>query len=617
MEGKNRSSREAVHWRVCLALFLISFGVGMAVPDSPWENVMNYILPYAVKYFPPIYETFYSVIPTHADYGWVLGKYYRPLFYLPFVIGYMIAGDNFLLWHLIYSMELGAVCVMGYLLFSSLSADPRRNFLAALLFAFSPPILCITWSITYVELVPVFLYLASLTCFQHSSKSRKLFILTVVLSTCCMFAYELLRALLPLSMIALLTKDRNKTKMLLMMVTLATSAALLFATLVVIGGDISAVTYSILNTWRYFPFKSPTPHGELEMRPPLTPELHIMHNLFQLVYPFFIGGCLIVFVSALTNFLRPKYCGMTGGILLISAFAIPPIRFYSFDGHILFTSESFAHLSFFSMLLLLGLILKVWRERGARAHSLVVLSALLLVTGVTYMFAPVGLTRYDVSSRTYIYVLPFLSWIISDAVIGMKDRAIRILLAIFMIMLAYHVVAEAVNQSAYMRARASVDYESYSMISSLNLSNSTVGTTHCVEMILPYQLRALRDQNFSTTRFTCVPYDSPQRILGGRVIIYHPRIIPLINHSGEFNYTFPYSCMGLCCSHNFSEFVSRYRSPTATEIDLFLSNLTLVGDHQYRGVWVTTALEDVLQRASKGYPLSFEYVFRGRIYEGG
>lgn len=453
-------------WRIYLLIFIFGFSVTfLPVWDVPIDSNHWILLAYFVSSPVSLLEALYPLVLSYPTFLYL----HRPLAVMMYGFLYNTVGLNGLAFHLIQSIIVGFFGGTIYYFLKNIGGDRRLSLISALLTVASVPVLTSAWYIADTDMFGAAFVLLGVSVFiglfgrRLSRQSLTLFALFIFLSSMAIIGKEISRMFLLVYlfsyMVVILIEKRKIDRLHLVALVTITAIALLFTS--TMFGIEFPDWYKTQLTLGSFGFK-------------------LLHNFTQMMYPIFMSGSLILFLSAIHFRKYKKWTALAGIILFICMMSTPLLVEFSFFALVMYSDSSMVFL--FSVLMMAGLVLKFLREKGMKRFMS--LSSILMVFAIITTTALFEFSRDDIAARIFILSTPLLFCLVLDSLRGLwhdfrGDKTLlgRVFLAVLIIsafMVAYQVSAGLADRSLNVRAHYITEHHTRQYLAGLDLSGSAV-----------------------------------------------------------------------------------------------------------------------------------------------
>ncbi len=623
----------------CLLLFIFGAFIGMLIYKSPVISHWD-ITPLFIGSKMKLAEIFSNFYYYPADV-----YLFRPLAFLLFGSLYNLVGLNNMVYYVIKAITLGTFSVLAYLIFIKLAKFERKKaFISSLLAVVSPSVLDSIWKVPEIEVVGVVFLYFSFLIFINLRKYKKFNRYAVLFSS--LFIMSLI--------ISILFKETMRV----FGVILLTSYFLFFQkkfTRIQKIMYIFAIAMCILISLFYRP--QPT---SLTQKMPLTIQylwFPVNLNTTMLMYSVFITGSLILFISSIIYLKKTRFVPVIGFLLFIFLLSIPVISPFIYMGMTLFSFETVSIMFFFSILLVFGLSVKIFKgNRAVKFYAASTFFVLISLIGYLLIFPN---SRQFLSIRSFVVVVPFLIYIIIDSMtsvwkflktINKLDKFLLGSLFIFaLVAIPYYFFFTTFNLSQEHVAFSNIDFKTKEYLSNLNLTNSVIFYTNEIFHFDDSDIKIFRDTNTSNTK---ILFLNSHRLPNGpdfkdeicmkvqdnlkdkNIFIYSTRYRTTLDDKaskiieGNFEWlerydTFRYLKPLPSSSQYFlwpwdSGIATSYEKSNNnkdTQLEEFLiNNSKLIFNSSYSYIQTPKWIEDIFQRIINHIPLIGDYQYEGKIY---
>lgn len=386
---------------------------------------------------------------------------FRPFVWFTFGTIHKLFGLNIFAFRIFKAITLGLFGLVVYGLYKVLS--PRTtgiNLLGVLLAMISPAVISSVWMISQEDVLSSMFFILTLILFIRLGIGRSspaLFAAFLLVSFITIFIKETTRAYLLVTILIYFLFLKKKS------ITLSRRQKI---------AVLSIFIFSILSSVPMF-FTPQIPWMKLTMTFDHIKFL-FTNGIVQLFTSYFIPGASLLLLSIFYK--NPKLKTFIAIILICLAFSSPVIIPFSFFNMTLFSQGSY-HVMIFNIIFILALIIKAIRaDFPLKFFSSTTLSILVFVIFVTTCLP---FSREDVSARSYIPILPFVSYIVADSIFNVfrgikKNIALLVCSLVICTSLAYYLLTNIYNSASGFISHSQIEETSKKALAGMDLKDRVI-----------------------------------------------------------------------------------------------------------------------------------------------
>lgn len=574
---------------------------------------------------------------------------FRPFAFILFGSLYNLFGLNNLVFYILKALFLVSFGMLSYRLLHKLTGNEKISFISSFFSMMLPSVLISIYKVPEIEVIAAAFMYASFLAYiklgkfkEINSRARIYFLLFLIFSVSGIFFKETIRLYIFLILFLYsLTYYKNINKI----------------------QKLSFIILAAMVMYFSFGFR-PMPTSLTDKMPLTMNHFSFVINsiFFQFTSPFLISGSIILFLFSLKCFLKhfrlPEKIIIPVAIILLGlSLASPTIIPFIYMGLIFFSENSIIHMSFFSYLMIISLVVLLFLgKRHTRLFSGMAL--IIILSAISYiLFFPNS--RQFISMRAFITISPFVLYLIFDSIHHMfgylrtkketTGRLLLIIIFIFSTFFVYHSVITAINMSQDRLGLNDASYEGKRYISELNLSGSVVFYTNEIYHTEKMDFSAINPSRKTSTDFNIFFLNSNKlsgnsedikdelclktQGYGNDAYIYIAKPHTTISHEklsllrGDFKWTtsetyywlkpLPSSSQYFLWPWDYGVIESYQKTVYSPEtvLDSYLEdNAVLIYDYNYSYFQLSAWLENSISNTLENIPFRTDYEYIIRVY---